>query len=342
MNARLKTLALRSTLEAIAFSRLDQLFPTIRGRGVIFTLHHVRPKTHHDFDPNAHLEITPEFLDLAIGVVKKAGLIPIHLNDLPNRLADDKPNQRYLCFTLDDGYKNNAAYAAPIFRKHNVPYSIFICPGFVTRTRTMWWETAASILQNTSSIEFDFGAGISRLSVASRAEKQSAFAKFSTVVKTIDENEAVARIEALARSLHIDPIAAIDRELMTAQDLIHLSDDPLCSLGGHSMTHRNLARLSDQELQNEIAQSCQVVSQITGKPVDIFAYPYGWKHAADHREFDVTKNLGMKVAVTTRPGIIKSSDVSNPTSLHRVSLNGLFQHKHAVSAFISGIPFIGR
>ena len=67
MNTRLKTLALRSTLEAIAFSRLDQLFPSIRGRGVIFTLHHVRPKTHHEFDPNLHLEITPEFLDLAIG-----------------------------------------------------------------------------------------------------------------------------------------------------------------------------------------------------------------------------------------------------------------------------------
>ena len=46
-----------------------------RGTGVILTLHHVRPwrPATPGFAPNRLLEITPEFLDEALGVVRAAG-----------------------------------------------------------------------------------------------------------------------------------------------------------------------------------------------------------------------------------------------------------------------------
>ncbi|MGL4489210.1 MAG: polysaccharide deacetylase family protein, partial [Rhizobiaceae bacterium] len=123
MTVSLKTHAAKAVLSAIDWTRLGRLFPSARGRGVIFTLHHVRPKASHTFAPNAHLEITPEFLSDALQVAKDAGLIPARLEDLPALLSDGDPSSRYFAVTLDDGYRNNAEHAAPVFRQHKVPYT---------------------------------------------------------------------------------------------------------------------------------------------------------------------------------------------------------------------------
>ena len=51
------------------------LSPWLRGRGSVFMLHHVLPQCSQasDFAPNAGLEVTPEFLDDVIQLVKSKG-----------------------------------------------------------------------------------------------------------------------------------------------------------------------------------------------------------------------------------------------------------------------------
>jgi peptidoglycan/xylan/chitin deacetylase (PgdA/CDA1 family) len=315
----------------IAFLHLEKLLPHAAGRGVIFTLHHVRPFVNRGFNPNALLEITPEFLEQAILEAKRAGLEPVRLEDLPRLLAADN-TRKFVCFTLDDGNRNNLEYAAPIFRKHNVPYTIFICPGLTTRTTTMWWETVSAVLRKVETVQIDFGAGLETLS-----NKQKTFSKFARYVQSVPEDEAVIKINALAQSVGIDPRAIVEQDIMSEAELKKLSADPLLSLGAHSMTHRNLARLSPADLQVEIIQSCKAVSAYAGKSVTSFAYPYGWQSAAGGREFVATKAAGISVAVTTQPGVLRN--LGNLTGLSRVSLNGLYQKPKYVRALISGIAF---
>ena len=61
----------------------------------------------------------------------------------------------------------------------------------------------------------------------------------------------------------------------------------------HTYDHPLLTRLPDNEWSNEIDKPRKLLEQITGKPVDYFAYPYG---AWNERAVDELKARGIKAA----------------------------------------------
>lgn len=335
----LKETAVSIGLEGIALSRVGKFLPSAGGRGIIFTLHHVRPRQAKIYDPNAHLSITPEFLEDAILVSLKSGLTPVSLEDLPMLLAGPGAAGRYVCFTLDDGYRNNAEFAAPVFRKHGIPYTIFITAGFVERTHTLWWETAGRLIGRAERLEFDFGRGLERLPLQTRSQKLSAFQRFATFVQAMDEDQAVARIDAAARENGIDPLAMVSELTMGAGELRTLARDPLVSFGAHTLTHANLRRVDELRLRAEVVESAKAVETYTGRYPASFAYPYGFASAVGERETRAVADAGFAIAVTTQPGVLRAENLGRPTALNRVSLNGLYQKKRYVEALISGLPF---
>jgi peptidoglycan/xylan/chitin deacetylase (PgdA/CDA1 family) len=334
-----KRLLIQTGLEAVALSGAGRLYPSAAGRGLIFTLHHVRPVLNHDFRPNALLSVTPEFLDDAVAAARRCGLHPVHLEDLPNLLANSSDTRRFVCFTLDDGYRDNEEYAAPVFHKYDAPYTIFIAPGFVERTRTMWWETAEELTRAASSFAFDFGQGVENVRSSSRLEKLMAFERLAVFVQNTHENEAVARIDLAAKAFGIDPESIVDQEIMTARELQNLVTNPLVRLGAHTITHPNLARVTAQRLREELQQSAARVAGYSGRAPKALAYPYGGKHAVGSREAKAAMEAGFTVAVTTQPGVLESESLERPTELPRVSLNGHFQKSRYVTALASGLPF---
>lgn len=335
----LRNAAIRGGLEAVALGNAGALWPSAAGRGVIFTLHHVRPDDPAPYQPNALLSVTPQFLDAAIEVSLQAGLVPVALEDLPDLLADPNDSRRFVCFTLDDGYRNNAEHAAPVFRRHGVPYTIFICKGFVERTRSLWWETAEALTRGKVVLEFDFGNGPETLAMGDVAEKQAAFERISSFVQIVDEDEAVARLDTAARENGIEPLSIVERLVMDQQELRDLALDPLARFGAHTLTHVNLKRIEAERLRREIAGSIDAVESYVGRKPTSLAYPYGYATALGEREFSAAADAGLKIAVTTQPGVLSVANLKRPTAFNRVSLNGLYQRKRYVRALISGIPF---
>lgn len=336
----LKYGAIRTALEAIALSGARRIAPSASGRGVIFTLHHVRPaQKGSGFEPNAILSITPGFLETTIRAVMECDLVPVHLHDLPALLADPSDRRKFVAFTLDDGYRNNATFAAPVFRSFGVPYTIFINPGFVERSRTMWWETAAALTHDAGEFQFDFGAGPVVVPSASRAQKLAAFEKLAGFVQSIDEDEAVARIDEAARAQGIDPVAIVEELVMDRAELRALAEDPLVHFGAHTVTHVNLRRVDAERLYREIHESATAVERYVDRRPQSFSYPYGWSSAVGEREVQAAAEAGFAVAVTTQPGVLGPASLERPTALPRVSLNGRFQKKRYVKALASGLPF---
>jgi peptidoglycan/xylan/chitin deacetylase (PgdA/CDA1 family) len=62
---------------------------------------------------------------------------------------------------------------------------------------------------------------------------------------------------------------------LTAEDLRTLSAHPLITIGSHTLNHRHLTRISANEARHEISESKRVLEEVTGRKVDLLAYPYG-------------------------------------------------------------------
>ncbi len=339
----LKYSVIRAGLDVISALHLGKILSSAAQNGLIFTLHHVRPENAaQHFSPNAILSVTPQFLEQAIQEVLQAGMIPVHVHDLPELLANNPENKRYVSFTLDDGYRNNADYAAPIFRRYNIPYTIYITSGFAERKNILWWEVIEQILRDKDTLTFDFGTGTKTLSLKTRREKTKAFARFACYVDSHDEDEAVSHIADLAVQSGIDPLRLTRDLTMDVSELRALQqrDNGLVHFGAHTVSHINLSRVDRQRMKYEIETSAQWLKDELGAAPQSFSYPYGWKTAVSEKTFAAARESGFAVAVTTQPAMLNAACLQHPQSFPRVSLNGYFQKKRYVRALISGIPFI--
>lgn len=323
-------------------SRLG-LLKSARGHGVIFTLHHVRPVDGEAFQPNRHLDITPEFLDAAIVSLKRDGYRFIRLDEVPAALAGPVADQPFAVFTLDDGFRDNAAHALPVFERHAVPFTIFVCKGLSERSHTMWWETAAALITRQKRLTLCLPAGRIDVDCSTTRAKQAAFDMVAHAVFSGDETKSVAQLDAAAQAAGINPHALVAETVMDRDELLALSQHPLVSYGAHTVSHRGLDAMTDTEILAELNDSADYVAGITGARPVTFAYPYGDARSATPRTAGYAEWAGFPLAVTTRPGTLSPASLNAPQLLPRVSLNGLYQKSRYARALASGIPWrLGR
>lgn len=60
-----------------------------------------------------------------------------------------------------------------------------------------------------------------------------------------------------------------------ADTLKTLSDSGRVEIGTHSNTHPHLPKLSKSAMELELTSSCEIITKITGKPVELFRPPFG-------------------------------------------------------------------
>ncbi|MGN6773849.1 polysaccharide deacetylase family protein [Rhizobium sp.] len=338
IKVRIKRTMISSGLEAAAILKGAGLMRDVAGLGTIFTLHHVRPALLRRFAPNAHLEVSPDFLDQAIVRLKQDGYEFIALDALPSRAKEAAGRPPFVAFTLDDGNRDNLDHALPIFARHDVPFTVFVAQGLSERTHSIWWETLAELLGRLERLTFDFGSGDEFLPLGKDSQKHAAFARFAAFVHNHEESEAVNRIDELARRHGLEPLDIVRASIMDRDELRQLARHSLASLGAHTVSHRALARLPEAEAVAEMALSADYVADITGKRPTTIAYPYGTNEAVSQREGRLAAELGFSVGVTTRPGTITAVNGNSPLLLPRLSLNGHYQKPRFASALASGIP----
>jgi peptidoglycan/xylan/chitin deacetylase (PgdA/CDA1 family) len=335
---RLRSNVIRAGLEALYFTGAHHLFrPIFAGVGSIFMLHHVRPPRDAPFQPNYHLEVTPQFLRAVLAHLRSRGVDIINMDELHRRLTERDYARRFACFTFDDGYRDNRDFALPVMREFDAPFSVYVASDFAEGAGNLWWVALETVIAKNSSIEANIDGVTTRIDTSTLAAKRAAFERLHNWLRALPGRNDLAReIGALSARYGIDQ-AAICRDLcMSWDELKPFAAEPLVNIGAHTITHCNLAAQPDEIASQEMATSRARIEDALQRPAVHFAYPYGDKLAAGRRDFALAKAAGFKTAVTTRPGMVFPENAEYPTALPRVSLNGNYQNERILPVLTSG------
>jgi peptidoglycan/xylan/chitin deacetylase (PgdA/CDA1 family) len=335
---QIRNTIIRAGLDALYFSGAHRVLrPIFGGVGTIFMLHNVRPAHAGVFQPNRHLEITPDFLRATLAYLRATGVDIVTPDEVRRRLTEHDFSRRFACFTCDDGYRDNRDHALPAMQDFDAPFSVYVASDFASGTGRLWWVALERVIAKADTIEAPIDGNLIRLDTSTLPGKEMAFGRLHGWLRGLPGDADLRReMTALCRQHGIDE-DAISRELCLSWDeLKPFAMDPLVTIGAHSVTHCNLAKQTEAVAAQELADSRKNIENLLQRSIDHFAYPYGDRNAAGTREFALAQAAGFKTAVTTRPGVISADNSEQLTALPRVSLNGNYQDARYLPVLTSG------
>lgn len=328
---------IKLALETISVLGLDSAFaPMTRGAGVILTFHRVHPDNASILPENTGLSITPAFLDEVLTLLRALDYEIIPLASVPQRLAAPSGGGPFAVLTFDDGYRDNRDFALPILKRHNAPFTLFVCAGFAERSAPLWWLDLEDAVLRLDGFRLALPDGVIEARTHSPAEKIAALRQLYWRLRAFDEETLRAAVTTLAHQAGLDPLARVAALCMDWHELRAFAADPLVTIGAHTLTHPRLAKLDAATARAEIIGSRDRIRVELGLEAKVFAYPVGDLTSAGPRDFEMVRDLGFDAAVTTVPGVVKPGQAM--TALPRISVNGLFQKEHYLRALISGVP----
>jgi len=263
-------------------------------------LHRVAPFEENRLFANENMKVSPEFLEKFILELKNNGYEFISLDELYDILKNQKKVNKKIIFTLDDGYKDNYEIAYPIFKKYNVPFTIYLTTSFPDRNAMLWWYVLEDLIIKNDELVVDNVKYICK----SYEEKNRVFLAIRNKILKLDQKNLLNELNNLFKNYKIDWFSKNEELCMSWEDVLNLSKDSLCTIGGHTKNHYAFNKLSEDEIIDEVEGANKKIEEKIGKDIEHFAYPFGSINEVESREFEIMKRFHFKTVTTTRKGNI--------------------------------------
>lgn len=303
------------------FSQLPLVRRYFRGIGTIFMLHRVYPFDADKARPNGNLEVSPGFLESLIIKLRAETYDFISLDRLFEILQNGEEVKKQIVFTFDDGYKDTYEIAYPMFKKYNIPFTVYVTTSFPEKEAILWWYFLEDLLLEKD--EIILSDGLKRRCVTDR-EKYKLFYQIKDVIASFARDSFSEKVSALFGNYEVDWLSKCDELAMGWEQIKELSEDALVTIAGHTKNHYALNELSDNQVVAEIIESHELIESKINKKVNHFAYPFGSKHEVKKREMDIVKRLKLKTATTARYGSVYHQHKKYLERLPRVMLTEKF------------------
>jgi len=303
--------------------------------GTIFMLHRVAPYAQTQVVHNENLKVSPKELESVIQWLVKDKRDFISLDELTRRLASgERPRRKFAIFTLDDGYRDNLELAYPLFKKYNVPFTVYVTNSFPNRTTTLWWYALERFMEQNPQLSLPDGTVKDNTQAA---QKNRNFLYYRQQILDRHFKDPLGYLKG-AGQLDFDLEAEISDKCMTWDEICQLATDNLVTIGAHTVNHYPLSRLSADEVVHEIADSKQELEQKLGQTMRHFAFPFGGRHEAGAREYALARQVGFDTVTTTWQGHIAAG--ADPHTLNRVFLFPLERNGYTLGKLLYRNPVI--
>lgn len=278
--------------------------------GEILMLHRVVQKP-SQLEANRQMEITPEFLEKMILNYQARGYQFVSLDEVYEIVSKQKRlKQKFVCFTLDDGYADNYELAYPIFKKYNCPFAIYVATDFPDGKALLWWYVLENILLNHTELVLGDGSWYD----CSTIDKKNV--TFDVVRQKVFKLQSHNMEQALNLLFTNYSYSFIDKNKTLAlswKQILELAKDNLCTIASHTVSHGVLPNMNTKEVEAELKESKLKLEKQIGKEVVHFAYPYG---AWNDSTLCQVISAGYITAVLTTGGKVRKAD--NVFALKRI------------------------
>jgi peptidoglycan/xylan/chitin deacetylase (PgdA/CDA1 family) len=296
--------------------------PLFAGRGIIFMLHRVLPeKERAIFSLTKGLAISPEKLEEFVITLKNKGYQFFSLDEISACFENNvKLPKKFICFTLDDGYKDNLVYGLPIFKKYQVPFTLYITNCFPNGTAILWWYLFENHAKFSNELVLSSSFGKIKFSWENETEAFNQFTQVSEAIKSIPATE-LKSVLSIGFGL---PETEFEKQCKSVtlswDEIIQLSKEPLVTIGAHTMNHVSVKQQATGLAKEEIQASKLEIERYINKEVCHFAYPFGGAFDVDSETIEIVKKVGYKTATLNQPGNIFKSNKHSKFALARLPL----------------------
>jgi peptidoglycan/xylan/chitin deacetylase (PgdA/CDA1 family) len=295
-------------------------------RGCLFTFHRVAPSALWKTLPNRNFYIDLEFFDRLLIYLRRAGWKIVTIEEALERAGRADPKDRYVNFSIDDGYRDTYELVIPLFRRHRVPITLYVTTGIPDGKVPMWWAGLEETLLLRDRVIFENRT----LEVQTGAAKRRAYSQIERAWTT-----GTNRYEAFCAQNDIDAEAAHWRHAISWQMLAELRNDPLVEIGSHGSMHLRFSTLESSDALAELKGGRERLMQKIGVRARHFAFPYGRSGDCGPRDFEFAREAGFCSAATTRKGVIRGQQDS--FRLPRNTLNGAHRSLAMMELHLNGI-----
>ncbi|MFA7273184.1 MAG: polysaccharide deacetylase family protein [Crocinitomicaceae bacterium] len=259
------------------------------------------------------------------------------MNELNNHFENgSKLPDKFICFTLDDGYKDSLTHGLPIFKKHQVPFTIYITNCFPNGTAVLWWYLFESHAKSYNELIINSSLGKMKFNWQNQTEAFEQFRQVSEAIKSIPATELNFVLSKSFKVSTADLKKQCKNIALSWNDIIQLSKEPLVTIGAHTMNHISVKQQSASIVEKEMKASKLEIEQYIGMEVIHFAYPFGSAFDVSKRDIDIAFDAGYKTSTLNQPGNIFRCNKQSRNALARMPL-GNQTDSYRMENYMNGI-----